>query len=343
MGFVFRKCMMVLLLLGLCLAIGNPAQAMRQKDDITVLTFGIIPTDSLSQLKKWFEPFAQELSRKMGPGYEIETKYASDYAGIIEGMRFDKVDFALFGNKSALEASKRADGEVFAQVANADGTPGYWSHIIVHKDSPYNSIDGIIDNAGELVFGNGDPNSTSGYLVPSYYIWGKRGLTPEKIFKEVRHASHEANCMAVARKQVDFATNNNGAIERFKESNPELGKKLKVIWKSPLIPNDPMVWREDLPREVKSALKAAMLGFGRTGPKATEEKELLYTMQEGFAPFYNSDNRQLLPIRQLNLAKNKMQIQANQDLSSSAKTNRIQKIEAELKALQRYDRMVDKY
>ncbi len=343
MGTMTRNFFIFLIMIGLCLSLSTQAQAMHKENGVTVLTFGIIPTDSLAQLKKWFEPYAEALSKKMGPDYDIETKYASDYAGIIEGMRFDKVDFSLFGNKSALEASKRADGEVFAQVANADGTPGYWSHIIVHKDSPYNSIDEIIEHADQLVFGNGDPNSTSGYLVPSYYVWGQRGITPEKIFKEVRNASHETNCMAVARKQVHFATNNNGAIERFKESNPELGEQIKVVWQSPLIPNDPMVWRTDLPREIRSALKAAVLGFGRTGPNAAQEKEMLYNMQEGFAPFYNSDNRQLLPIRQLNLAKNKMQIQANRDLSESEKTKRVKEIDTQLKELQQYAKMVKKF
>jgi phosphonate transport system substrate-binding protein len=66
-------------------------------------------------------------------------------------------------------------------------------------------------------------------------------------------------------------------------------------------------------------------------------------MQEGFAPFYNSDNRQLLPIRQLNLAKNKMQIQSNQDLSEAEKARRVEKIDAQLKELQQYAKMVKKF
>ena len=39
-------------------------------------------------------------------------------------MRFNKVHVAWFGNKSAMEAVDRASGEVFAQMVNADGTPG---------------------------------------------------------------------------------------------------------------------------------------------------------------------------------------------------------------------------
>ena len=315
----------------------------RAEESVTTLTFGVLPTDSIARLKKWYEPFAEALDEKMGPRYRIETKYASDYAGIIEAMRFDKVDFAQYGNKSAIEAVDHAGAEVFAQYVSASGSPGYWSHIIVHKDSPYDSIDELIKNGDKLVFGNGDPNSTSGFLVPGYYVWARRGINPREHFKEVRNASHEANCLAVAKKQVDFATNNNMSIKRFKQNFPELGKKIKKVWQSPLIPSDPVAWRRDLPKEHRTALKAALLAFGRSGPNAEREREILANLGEGKAPFLNSDNRQLIPIRQLELAKEKMKIQANDDLSARRKAGRLEKIETELRNLEQYARMVTKY
>ena len=54
-------------------------------------------------------------------------------------MRFNKVQVAWYGNKSAMEAVDRANGEVFAQMVTADGSPGYWSLLIAHKDSPLKS------------------------------------------------------------------------------------------------------------------------------------------------------------------------------------------------------------
>lgn len=315
-----------------------PVQA---EEEMTELTFGIIPTDSLDNLKKGFEPFAADLSKKMG--IKIKTQYGQDYASIIEAMRFKKVDFAWFGNKSGIEAADRANGETFAQLVGLDGAPGYWSLIIVHKDSPYNSIEDIIKNGKDLVFGNGDPNSTSGYLIPSYYIWAKKGITPEALFKEVRNANHGANNLAVANKQVDFATNNTSAQRRFQKSNPEESKNIKIIWQSPLIPNDPIMWRKDLPEEVKNKLKAAFLSYGRIGPDAKHERELLAGISSGWAPFNNSDNRQLVPIRQLNLVKDKKKIQANNDLSDAEKTKRVAAIDAELEDLKAYYEMMQKY
>ena len=52
----------------------------------------------------------------------IKSFYAPDYAGVIEAMRFNKVQVAWYGNKAAMEAVDRSNGEVFAQVMYADGT-----------------------------------------------------------------------------------------------------------------------------------------------------------------------------------------------------------------------------
>ena len=59
-------------------------------------------------------------------GLKINAFFASDYAGVIEGMRFKKVQIAWFGNKSAMEAVDRAEGEVFAQTVAKTASAGYY-------------------------------------------------------------------------------------------------------------------------------------------------------------------------------------------------------------------------
>lgn len=56
-------------------------------------------------------------------GVKVNAFFAPDYAGIIRGMRFNKVDIARYGNLSAMEAVDRANGQVFAQTVAADGSP----------------------------------------------------------------------------------------------------------------------------------------------------------------------------------------------------------------------------
>ncbi|MGD9288558.1 MAG: phosphonate ABC transporter substrate-binding protein [Desulfobacterales bacterium] len=332
--------MFISLISAFCASVAIAAQE-KKAEDYTELVFGIIPTDSLDTLKKGFEPFVADMSKKLG--IKVIPRYATDYAGIIEAMRFKKVDFAWFGNKSAIEATNRSNAEVFAQTTDVDGTPGYWSVVIVHKDSPHKTIDDIIENGSKLSFGNGDPNSTSGFLVPTYYIWSKRGIDPNKHFKEVRNANHEANNMAVAQKQVDFATNNTMAQKRFQKNHPQMAQNIRVIWQSPLIPRDPICWRKDLPDEIKAKLKALFMGYGRIGLDVENEKKILAAISSGWGTFKNSDNRQLIPIRQINLVKDRRKIENNDDLSDEEKQNRIAEIDARLEELKNYFTLVQKF
>ena len=180
----------------------SPAHAEEQEK---ALNFGIISTESQQNLKPQWTPFLQDMEKKLG--VKVNAFFAPDYAGIIQGMRFNKVDIAWYGNLSAMEAVDRANGQVFAQTVAADGSPGYWSVLIVNKDSPINNLNDLLAKRKDLTFGNGDPNSTSGFLVPGYYVFAKNNISASD-FKRTVNAGHETNALAVANKQVDVATNN---------------------------------------------------------------------------------------------------------------------------------------
>ncbi|NDG35873.1 MAG: phosphate/phosphite/phosphonate ABC transporter substrate-binding protein, partial [Betaproteobacteria bacterium] len=201
------------------------------------INFGIIATDAANVQRERWEPFFADMAKKTG--LSIKSFYAPDYAGVIEAMRFNKVQVAWYGNKAAMEAVDRSNGEVFAQVMFADGTYGYHALLLTHVDSPYKTLDDVYKNAKQINFGIGDPNSTSGFLVPTYYLFAQRNLEARQIFKTVRNASHGANIQAVLAKQVDVVTNNTETFEQLERTKPELTKQLRVLWKSPLIPSDP--------------------------------------------------------------------------------------------------------
>ena len=224
----------------------------------------------------------------------------------------------------------RASGEIFAQMIAPDGGQGYYSLLVVHKDSPLRSLDDMIKNGKTLNFGNGDPNSTSGFLVPSYYVFALNKIDPKTHFKTVRGASHETNLLAVVNKQVDVATNNTENLERFTARFPDKAKELRVIWKSPLIPSDPLVWRKDLAPEVKKKVRDFILTYG-TGPDAAREKAIMLKLTT--AGFKASDDRQLIPIRQLELFKDKTKIENDTAMSAADKTAKLDEINRKLAQL----------
>ncbi len=292
--------------------------------ELKEINFGIISTESSQNLKSDWQPILDAMARKTG--MKVNAFFASDYAGIIEGMRFNKVHVAWFGNKSAMEAVDRASGEVFAQMVNADGTQGYYSHLIVHKDSSLHSLQDVLKNSKSLAFGNGDPNSTSGFLVPSYYVFAQNHVDPKGAFKVVRSANHETNALAVANKQVDVATNNSENLEKMKERHPGKFKEVRVVWTSPLIPLDPLVVRKDIPEASKQKIKNFFYTYGQGGQ---QEKDALMKLSKisGFKP---STNAQLTPIRQLELFKERNKVEADAALALSDKQAKLAEIDRKL-------------
>lgn len=291
------------------------------------INFGIISTEATQNLKQDWEPLIADMKKQTG--FNVTAFFAPDYAGIIEGMRFNKVQVAWLGNKSAVEAVDRASGEVFAQMVNADGTKGYYSHLIVNADSPYNNLDDVIKNGKNLSFGNGDPNSTSGFLVPGFYVFAKNKIDAKTHFKITRSANHESNALAVANKQVDVATNNSENLDKIKERYPDKFKSLKVVWTSPLIPLDPLVMRKDLSEAQKAKLKNFFYNYGKTDAR---EKEVLMKISK-LSGFKESTNAQLIPIRQLDLFSQRNKAEADSTMSDADKKTRLADIDAKLAGL----------
>jgi len=290
------------------------------------INFGIIATDSASVERDRWEPLFRDMEKKTG--LTIKAFYAPDYAGVVEAMRFNKVQVAWYGNKAAIDAVDRSGGEVFAQVQKADGSLGYYSLLITQKDSPYNNLNDVLKNSKSINFGMGDPGSTSGFLVPSYYVFAQNKVDSRTAFKTIRNASHGANIQAVLARQLDVATNNTEETDKLEATKPEVAKELKIIWKSPLIPNDPLVWRKDLDAGVKAKLKGFLLAYGQTD----SDKAVLKNIYN-YSGFKESSNEQLVPIRQLELFKDRRKVENDEQYSAEEKAKLIAEIDKKLAAL----------
>ncbi|MEY3584794.1 MAG: phosphonate transporter substrate-binding protein [Verrucomicrobiota bacterium] len=293
--------------------------------------FGILGTDASSALKQNWNPFLEDMSK--GTGLEIKGFFATDYAGLVEAMRFSKIQLAWLGAKAAIESVDRADGEVFAQFIDQAGRTGYTSVIITHRDSRLKTIEDMFAQAKELSFGMGDPQSTSGTLVPLCELFAPRGLDVRQAFRITRSSSHGGNLLAVVNKQVDVATNYSVGLEKFQISNPESHAQVRVLWTSKPIPSDPIVWRRDLPDATKKKIRDFVFSYG----KDEREKAILSRLQQisGFRP---SDNRQLIPVRLTSVTLEKFKVKSDPDLSPTDRAARLEALDrrqAELEAAAR--------
>ena len=111
--------------------------------------------------------------------------------------------------------------------------------------------------------------------------------------------------------------------------NAEAAAKVKVIWQSPLIPSDPIVWRKDLDQATKDKLLAFFVSYGRLGTadEVTKAREILKPL--GWAPFRPSSDAQLYPIRIMEVTKKMFQIQADEKMSAEEKAAALKELEAQ--------------
>ena len=242
-----------------------------------VLRFGLIPTESGTQITDRWQPLFDHIERCLN--IKVRAYTASDYAGIIEAMRFKKIEAAYFGPKSYTDAHLRANGWAIAREQKIDGSTGYYGVIITKKGSGLKTIKDI---KGKTYAFN-DPNSTSGYLVPMTYFLKEAKIIPEEYFSRVIFSgSHEASIMAVKMGKVDAASTNDLDLARQIEAGRISKDDFNIVWKSDIIPGSPLVVRGDLSYGFVMKLKKAILTFN--DPEGLRKLQL-----KGFVETKDSD------------------------------------------------------
>jgi phosphonate transport system substrate-binding protein len=232
------------------------------------ITFALLSTENVSEITRRWGPILAQLEKDLG--IKVKPVTATDYRGTIEALKFKKAEIGHLGPKSYVEASTNnyANVEPIAQLQLANGSLGYRSCLIVHADSDMFSPEDI---AGKT-FAFNDPNSTSGYLVPSAFFMTEMNVDPKKYFSKVTFSgSHEASILAVANKKAEVASTNLPDLQQLTRENKVPRNALRVIWVSKLIPNDPIVVRKDMPPSLRSAITESLTTMRARNPEAFKE------------------------------------------------------------------------
>ena len=283
------------LIVGLALAGCGKSQEPVRKE----LVFSILSAESQASAEKDWTPFVEDMAKALGQ--PVKAYYGSNYTALIEGMRFKQSDLGWFTNQSGLEAVRRANGQVFARSVNPTGIDGYEAVIIVKKGSGV-TLDKILECDKTLNFGMGDPKSTSGTLAPMTFLFAPRNIDPSTCFKNVRSANHETNLVSVAGGLQDAATNNTASMDRLQLLDTDFARKtlanVEIVWRSPRIPEDPLVWRKELDPALKKKITDFMFGYGvGDTPEAARQRAILEKIQT--KPFVPADDTHLLPVREM--------------------------------------------
>src|SRR5260221_441200 len=171
------------------------------------------------------------------------------------------------------------------------------SLVIVNAKSKL-TLERVLKCDRSLTLGLGDVLSTSGTLAPMTYLFAPRAIKPTKCFKQVRSASHQTNLFAVAAGQLDVASNNSTSLLLNRRNGRHEADEVRVIWESPTLPEDPIIWRKDLDPAIKEKLRQFLLTYGQgDSPAAQRQRANLAKLSiGGFKP---ADDTHLLPVREM--------------------------------------------
>lgn len=238
-------------------ALVTPALA----QEITQFNIGILGGENAQDRLASNQCYADKIAEALG--VEVRVFTPADYNGVMQGLLGGTIDLAWMG-ASSYAGTFIADPEAVEPVLvkqNLDGSIGYYSIGFARADSGITSLD---DMKGK-VFGFGDPNSTSGYLIPSIEIaQAGYSMTPGEYFGDVVFTGgHEQTIVAVNNGDVDAGVTwadgqgawedgyNSGALRKAVDAGLVDMNDLVQIWQSNVIPEGPMVVRKALPQNVK--------------------------------------------------------------------------------------------
>ena len=190
-----------------------------------MLRVSAIPDESPTELLRKFTPLGKYLEQKTG--LKVEWTPVNDYPAVVEALAAKKIDLAWLGGVTFVQAHLRA-GDVVPIVQRAEDAK-FTSKFIANNAS---GINGLADLKGKN-FAFGSPSSTSGHLMPRYYLQQAK-LNPEKDFKRVAFSgAHDATASWVESGRVEAGALNASVWDKLVESKKVDTTKVKVIYTTP--------------------------------------------------------------------------------------------------------------
>jgi phosphonate transport system substrate-binding protein len=251
-----------------------------------VLRVGFVPAEDAQQVIQNAQPIVEILQQQLG--MEVQPFVATDYTGVVEALRVNKLDIAFLTPASYVLAKNEANVKVVLK-SERQGSPYYYAAIITRAGSGIKTLE---DLRGKT-FAFGDPLSTSANVFPRKMLH-ERGIDPVRDFKQILYSGgHDATVLAVLNGKVDAgATYANSpdskdtAWMRYLK-NPIDQQKIHAIAVSEPIPADNLVINANLDERLAKRIEEILLELSRD-PKGKQMFRELYQI-DGFMPASDKD------------------------------------------------------
>lgn len=258
----------------------------------TELVLGLVPSLEAEALVDNLGPLTEHLGNELG--IPVRSFVPADYTGLVEAMGSGHADIGMLPPFAAMLGMRRYDLEPIL-ISVRDGATGYRTQWLTHDatvcDTPLQEdARGMLECQGSIEQVRGervaftDPNSTSGYLFPALQLL-EAGIDPERDVRGLYVGGHDAAILAVRARNVRFGVSYDDARGMVAPQYPHIGREVIRFNHAPMIPNDGVSVRKDLPADLKDAIRAAFMTIEHAEPELPREQRMLRVLYDidGFA------------------------------------------------------------
>ncbi|MBP8133235.1 MULTISPECIES: putative selenate ABC transporter substrate-binding protein [Zoogloea] len=227
-----------------------------------VLRVSAIPDEAPTELQRKFAPLGAYLEAETG--MKVSFVPVTDYAAVVEALATRKIDLAWFGGFTFVQAKIRTNGTAVPLVQRVEDSK-FTSKFITASDS----IHSLADLKGKT-FAFGAPSSTSGHLMPRYFL-SLESLNPDKDFKNVAFSgAHDATVAFVQAGKVDAGVLNASVWDKLVEQKKVDTSKVRVFATTPPYFDYNWTVRGDLDPKIQAKITQAFLKLDPANPAHKE-------------------------------------------------------------------------
>lgn len=235
-----------------------------QSAQTTTLRVSAIPDEAPTELQRKFTPLGKYLEQELG--MPVSFVAVTDYAGVVEALGAKRLDLVWLGGFTFIQAKMRTGGTAIPLVQRTEDEK-FTSRFITADPT----IKTLADLKGKT-FVFGAPSSTSGHLMPRYFL-GKAGISPDKDFKTVAFSgAHDATVAFVQSGRADAGVLNASVWDKLVETGKVDTSKVRVFYVTPPYFDYNWTVRGDLDPVIVKKLRDAFLKLDPANP---HHKEIL--------------------------------------------------------------------
>ena len=227
------------------------------------LRISTIPDESINELHKKFLPLVEYLEKETN--LKIEFTPVTDYAAVVEALVSKKIDMAWLGGFTYVQADMRSNENIIP-IIQRERDKKFKSVFITNKDSKIKNLKDLKNKT----FSFGSPSSTSGHLMPRYFLMQEK-IIPENFFNKIAYSgAHDATIFSVLGKKVDAGALNISVWEDFNKKNLKVKNNLSVFFTTPDYFDYNWSIRKDIPESTRKKIINAFLKLDKNKPSHKE-------------------------------------------------------------------------